>query len=315
MIRAVSNGDRPAARELELRGVVQGVGFRPFVHRLAAGLGLAGSVRNEAGAVRITVEGRPPTLDAFQERLTLDAPPLARIHELEVRGAPATGRRGFTVAASDTAPRGRLPVSPDVALCSACEAELFDPGDRRYRYPFITCTDCGPRFTVIEAMPYDRERSTMGAFVQCPRCRTEYTDPSDRRYHSETNSCPECGPELVLEGADGEELGRRDDALVGAGVALRTGFIVAVRGLGGFHLAVDATDEDAVRRLRERKSREAKPLAIMVPTLHEARRWTEVDLEEAALLTSPERPIVLLRRRPDAALARTLAPGLDTVGV
>jgi len=318
VIRTAANGDhRSSARELELRGVVQGVGFRPFVHRLAAGLGLAGSVRNEAGAVRITVEGRAPSLDAFEERLTLDAPPppLARIDEVEVRGAPATGRRGFTVAASDTAPRGRLPVSPDVALCSACEAELFDPGDRRYRYPFITCTDCGPRFTVIEAMPYDRERSTMGAFVQCPRCRAEYTDPSDRRYHSETNSCPECGPVLALATGDGEELYGGDDALLGAGAALRAGRIVAVRGLGGFHLAVDATDEEAVGRLRARKSREAKPLAIMVRDVPDVRGLTEVVPEEERLLTSPERPIVLLRRRVDAPLARGLAPGLDTVGV
>jgi hydrogenase maturation protein HypF len=181
----------PRAVEISVRGVVQGVGFRPFVHRLAIRSELDGWVRNEAGAVRIVAQGAPRDVQAFLDALQSELPPLARIDALAVTEADPTPLDDFRVFASDVAPVGRLPVSPDVAMCDACGRELLDPSNRRYRYPFITCTDCGPRFTVIEAMPYDRERSTMRAFAQCPACRSEYDDPSDRRYHSETNSCPE----------------------------------------------------------------------------------------------------------------------------
>lgn len=301
------------AWDVRVKGVVQGVGFRPFVHRLAAGLHLTGWVRNETGSVRIQVEGRPRNLSEFVEGLRTQAPPLTRLDSVERQVVPAKGHPDFRVVTSETAAPGRLPVSPDVALCERCHEELFDPANRRYRYPFITCTDCGPRFTVIESMPYDRERSTMRAFEQCSKCQREYHTPSDRRYHSQTNSCHECGPRLWLEAGDTRSEGQ--GALAAAAALLQAGRIVAVRGLGGFHLAVDAASEAAVRRLRQRKRREAKPLAVMVQTLDEARRLGLVRPAEAELLTSVERPIVLLRRRRDASLAESVSPGLDTVGV
>jgi len=303
------------AVEASVRGVVQGVGFRPFVHRLAIRSGIDGWVRNEAGAVHIVAQGAPAEVEAFLLALRAELPPLARIDALDMVEAAPTALQGFRVVPSDLAPVGRLPVSPDVALCDACERELHDPTNRRYRYPFITCTDCGPRFTVIESMPYDRERSTMRAFEQCPACRREYDDPSDRRYHSETNSCPVCGPRVWLEVRAGVAEARGDRALTEAGWLLRDGRILAVRGLGGFHLAVDATHAEAVGRLRARKGREAKPLAIMVRSLAAAERLAYVSTAEAAALTSRERPIVVLRRRPGAPLAPQVAPGLASVGI
>lgn len=306
---------REAAR-LSVSGVVQGVGFRPFVHRLALRHGLGGWVRNAAGDVQIEVEGPPASLAAFVRALRAEAPPLARIERLAAEPCTPAGSDRFTIAESRDQPDRRQPVSPDVALCPTCEAELADPGNRRYRYPFITCTDCGPRFTVIEAMPYDRERTSMRAFAQCPACLAEYNAPGDRRYHSETNSCPACGPRVWLAHPDaGVPGGRANDAVASAARLLRAGTIVAVRGLGGFHLAVDATNDAAVRRLRARKHREAKPLAVMVRTLDEARALAAINPVEAELLTSRERPIVLLRRRSDAGLAPAVAPGLDTIGV
>lgn len=296
-------------RRITVTGVVQGVGFRPFVYRLAERHGLAGGVCNESGAVHIDVEGPVPALDAFVTALTAEAPPLARIERVDVEPRAATGRDGFVILPSIANAGRRQPISPDVALCAACEAELFDATDRRAGYPFITCTDCGPRFTVIEAMPYDRERTSMRAFPMCPACRREYETPGDRRYHSETNSCPACGPRVWIEGASSP------DAIASAARLLCAGLIVAVRGLGGFHLTVDATSDEAVSRLRQRKHRDAKPLAAMVRTLADARLLATVTPAEAALLTSRERPIVLLHRRPDAPLANSIAPGLDTVGV
>jgi len=308
--------DHPESQavEVRVRGVVQGVGFRPFVHRLALREGLRGSVRNEAGSVRILAEGDHAALDAFIEALRAEAPPLTRIDDLEVVPSTTSGVAGFQVLVSDVAPSGRLPVSPDVALCPSCWAELHDPTNRRFRYPFITCTDCGPRFTVIEAMPYDRERSTMSAFPQCPECLREYNDPTDRRYHSETNSCPVCGPTVWLE-TSGTVACRGDEALRAAGRMLSQGRIVAVRGLGGFHLACDAMDEGVVRVLRARKRRDAKPMAVMVASLDEARMLARVSEEEAALLLSRERPIVVLEKKPDAPLAPSVSPGLSTVGI
>jgi len=303
------------AVEVTVEGVVQGVGFRPFVHRLALRHHIAGWVRNEAGAVRVVAQGTPAEVGAFLAELRGDIPPLARIRSFEVRDVPPRALEGFRVLRSRTSPVGRLPVSPDVAVCPACAAEMGDPTNRRYRYPFITCTDCGPRFTVIESMPYDRERSTMRAFAQCPACLAEYADPGDRRYHSETNSCPECGPSVWMETRGGKEVARGDAAIVEAGGLLGEGAVLAVRGLGGFHLAADAGNERAVELLRRRKGRDAKPLAVMVADLDGARRiaWTSPD--EEALLTGRERPIVVLRRRRASGLASGVAPGLDSVGV
>jgi hydrogenase maturation protein HypF len=322
-----------AAARVRVSGVVQGVGFRPFVHRLAMRYGLGGWILNTAGDVQIQVEGAPERIAAFTRALAAEAPPLARIEGLEVDACSPAGLATFRILESRDDPARRQPVSPDVALCAACEAELFDPANRRYHYPFITCTDCGPRFTVIDAMPYDRQRTSMRVFAQCPTCLSEYRTPGDRRYHSETNSCPECGPRVWLEAPTdpGRQPGVSGDPGLAPGVSpsadtireaaqlLAHGKIVAIRGLGGFHLAVDATNETAVQRLRARKHREAKPFAVMVRTLVEARYLAQVSPAEARLLTSPERPIVLLKRLTDPerqpGVAPSLAPGLDTLGV
>ena len=311
-------GAAVAGARVAITGVAQGVGFRPFVHRLALRYELAGWVRNEAGGVEIVIEGSTQGIDAFVVALEAEAPPLARLDTVMVEPAGPTGLAAFTILESADDPDRRQPISPDVALCAACESELVDPADRRHRYPFTTCTDCGPRFTIIEAMPYDRERTSMRAFPQCPSCHAEYEDPSGRRYRSETNSCGECGPRLWTVGEGSGGTGPRRDyetAIAEAADALIQGRIVAIRGLGGFHLAVDATNDEAVRTLRRRKGRDAKPLAIMIRGLDEARRLAEVGTVEESLLRSRERPIVLLRRRSDAALAPSVAPGLDTIGV
>lgn len=307
---------RRAALDLRVEGVVQGVGFRPFVYRLAERHRLDGWVCNAAGDVRIEIEGARDELDQFLRELEAEAPALARIERVEATPRAPRGLEGFRIVASTDDPGRRPPVSPDAGICPACEAELADPANRRFRYPFITCTDCGPRFTVITAMPYDRERTSMAPFTQCPACAAEYATPSDRRYHCETNSCPACGPRLWFTDGHGmpAALGT-DEALEAAGALLRCGGILALRGLGGFHLAVDATDGAAVHRLRGRKHRDAKPLAVMVLTLDDAERVGSISPEEAALLRGPERPIVLLEARCATPLCDAVAPGLTTVGV
>jgi hydrogenase maturation protein HypF len=305
-----------AARLLRITGVVQGVGFRPYVHRLAARHSLAGWVRNGSGDVQVEVEGALEAIDAFLEALGREAPPHAHVERVDAIPVVVQGREGFTILDSSDEPDRRQPVSPDVAICPACEAELFEPGNRRHRYPFITCTDCGPRFTVIEAMPYDRARTSMRAFAQCPECLAEYRSPGDRRFHSETNSCPRCGPRLwFVAGGNRPTPFEGESALEAAAALLRRGGILALRGLGGFHLAADAGDEVAVQRLRDRKQREAKPLAIMVRTLEEACAIARVSPHEAGVLRSAERPIVLLGRQSGAPLAEALAPGLDQIGL
>lgn len=302
------------AVQITVRGVVQGVGFRPFVHRLAMRYGLGGWVRNESGDVRIRAEGSADGVRGLLEALRAEAPPLARIDALEVERVESQRLRDFRIATSAEQADRRLPVSPDAAICRACEAEIFDPENRRYRYPFTTCTDCGPRFTVIEAMPYDRERTSMRAFEQCPACAAEYLTPTERRYHSQTNACPECGPSVWLV-SGGRPLAQGEEAFGQAARLLRAGGTLAVRGLGGFHLAADATNETAVRRLRRRKRREAKPLAVMVRGVAEAERLGLVGPSERTLLGGRERPIVLLPRRQGSGLAPSISPGLETVGV
>ncbi len=305
---------RRSARMLRVNGVVQGVGFRPFVHRLARRLGLAGWVRNVAGSVEIHVEGADVDLERFEASLRHEAPPVACIDDVRSSVAVVSGAPDFHIALSADADAVR-PVPPDIGSCARCEAELFDARDRRFRHPFITCTDCGPRYTIIDALPYDRERTSMRAFPLCPRCHAEYADPGDRRYHAETVACPDCGPRVWIENVVGDEQAAGNDAIGRAATALCTGAIVAVRGLGGFHLCVDATDGAAIRRLRERKHRDDKPLAVMVRTLDDARAVADVNEREAALLRSAARPIVLLRPRADSPLAAALAPGLDRAGV
>ncbi|MFI5312420.1 MAG: carbamoyltransferase HypF [Gemmatimonadales bacterium] len=299
---------------MRVTGVVQGVGFRPFVHRLALRHGLSGGVRNVAGAVEIQVEGAAEALEEFQAGLRLDAPPLSHIDGLESRAAGVSGVSGFRIEASRDA-EGDRPVPADVAICPQCEAELFDPDNRRCRHPFITCTDCGPRYTIIQSLPYDRERTSMAPFVPCEECRREYDTPSDRRHHAETVSCHHCGPHVWFEeGTAGLRVSNAVAVRLAAS-AIRTGKIVAMRGIGGFHLACDATSDNAVRRLRERKHRDEKPFAVMVRTLDEARAIGRVSDAEAALLTGPERPVVLLERAMRSPIAPAVAPGLGSVGV
>jgi hydrogenase maturation protein HypF len=300
---------------LEVHGAVQGVGFRPFVWRLAHGLSLAGWVRNDIAGVLIELEGDREALAAFRRELEGAPPPLARIREILEAPAEPRGEVGFRILPSEGGGARSALVLPDVATCSACLAEVLDPKDRRYLYPFANCTDCGPRFTIVTDLPYDRPKTTMAAFALCPECREEYEDPRDRRFHAQPVACPACGPSLEAWSPLGEVLARRHEALVASADALRRGAIVAVKGLGGFHLMCDARSEDAVAALRQRKAREEKPLALMVRDVAMARALADVSPEAEALLGGPEAPIVLLPRRPDAAVAAGVAPGRPELGL
>jgi hydrogenase maturation protein HypF len=300
------------ARRIVVEGVVQGVGFRPFVYALAVRRRLTGWVRNTASGVEIEVEGPPDALEAFLGELRGERPPLARIERLREADALPQGRDTFEIEQSLDGD-GFQPVSPDVATCPECLREITDPRDRRSGYPFTNCTDCGPRFTIIRAVPYDRPSTTMAGFVMCPRCRAEYEDPRNRRFHAQPNACPACGPRLSLSDAGGDPL--PGDALGEARRLLAAGRIVAIKGVGGFHLACDATSEAAVSRLRERKGREGKPLALMVADLRDAERLCVISTEERRLLTSTARPIVVLRTRPASGVAPSVAPGLGRLGV
>jgi hydrogenase maturation protein HypF len=300
---------------LVVRGVVQGVGFRPFVAGLARRLGLGGMVRNDAGAVVIEVEGPRDALDAFSEALTRDRPPLAVIDSVTTRELAATGEATFHIETSGAAEGRRTSIPPDVATCDACLREMRDPGDRRFRYPFLNCTHCGPRFTIIQSLPYDRATTTMRRFEMCEACRAEYEDPENRRYHAEPTACPECGPHVWFD-APGSARIERDAAIRTAQDWLGQGRIVAVKGIGGFHLACLAESDEAVTALRKRKGRGDKPFALMAPTMEVVRALCEVDGDEAVQLQGRARPIVLLRRRADAAVAisRHVAPGQDHLG-
>lgn len=300
------------ARRLLIEGVVQGVGFRPHVHGVANRHGLAGWVRNTASGVEIEVEGDSYQLEGFIAELTERTPPLARIDKVGAESIEVFGRRGFTIEPSENR-EGFQAVAADVAACNSCLVDVGDHNNRRFAYPFTNCTDCGPRFTIIRAIPYDRANTTMAGFRMCPRCQAEYDDPADRRFHAQPNACPQCGPHLTLTDARGTE--PPGEPLTAAARRLAAGEIVAIKGIGGFHLACDALDESAVTRLRDRKWREAKPLAVMVPDLATARSLCEIGSAERAMLTSPARPIVLMRLRSKAAIAHAVAPGLRTLGV
>lgn len=311
-------------RDLLLTGRVQGVGFRPFVHRLAVRHALAGNVSNLAGQVRIHVEGPPDALSRFEQALLAEAPPLARAVIAQVHAAAVSGASGFVIGASkaDAAPDVHIP--PDQSLCPDCLAELGDPRDRRHRHPFITCTQCGPRYTLIEAMPYDRANTSMADFPLCPACRAEYERTEDRRFHAEPLSCFDCGPRLAFARGGGVGGPRRaeagEPALSAALAILRGGGILALKGVGGYHLMCDAADDAAVSALRARKHRPDKPLAVMVPQsgtdgLAHARACVLIDAVSGAALLDPARPIVLLPRSPDCRLSRHLAPGLGELGV
>ncbi|MBI5394357.1 MAG: carbamoyltransferase HypF [Verrucomicrobia bacterium] len=299
---------------ITIRGAVQGVGFRPFVYRLATELGLVGWVNNTTQGVVIEVEGVRHELENFLLRLDPEKPPRAFVQSLEWSFLDPVGYAHFEIRESDAAGAKTALILPDFAICPDCLRDIRDPANRRYRYPFTNCTHCGPRFSIIEALPYDRANTTMKAFHMCDACRAEYDDPRDRRFHAQPNACPQCGPQLELWNAAGKPLRARHEALRAAADAVRAGEIVAVKGLGGFHLIVDARSEVAVARLRWRKHREEKPLALMVPSLEAVRAHCEVCELEERLLASPESPIVLLRRRgPD--IAPTVAPGNPYLGV
>ena len=297
-------------------GMVQGVGFRPFLWRQANARGLAGFVRNRPDGVVAEVEGEAAAVEAFLAAVRERLPPLAEITRITRTELPPAGdgTGGFLIAASDAAGPGDVLISPDIATCDACLAELFDPGCRRFRYPFINCTDCGPRLTIISGVPYDRANTAMACFPLCPACRKEYEDPADRRFHAEPNACAVCGPRLELLDAEGRPLAAADPAGRTRSL-LADGAVVAVKGLGGFHLAVDGQNEAAVRRLRLRKCRDEKPLALMVRDVEAARGLAVIGAAEAALLASPERPICLLERLPAAAVAPSVAPGIATLGI
>ncbi len=284
-----------------MEGVVQGVGFRPYVHRLAAELGLAGFVLNDERGVLVEVEGPAAAVEAFLERLPREAPPLASVERVETSLLEPAGDAGFVIRASPAGGEPDALVSPDTATCDDCLAELFDPSDRRYRYPFVNCTNCGPRFTIVTGVPYDRPLTTMAGFTMCPACQAEYDDPADRRFHAQPNACPVCGPSL--------------DGYAAAVEALAAGSIVAVKGLGGYHLACLARDEAAVAALRARKHREDRPFALMAPGLDGARALVELSPAEEELLVGRERPIVIARRRAGVRVAESVAPHTPDLGV
>jgi hydrogenase maturation protein HypF len=299
----------------EVRGAVQGVGFRPFVWRLAHALSLSGWVRNDITGVFIELEGEEEALREFRRALEDAPPPLARIREIVEGPTPVTKEPGFHIRPSEDAGARTVLVLPDVATCPACLAEVLDPKDRRHLYPFANCTDCGPRFTIVTDIPYDRPKTTMAAFTLCGECRAEYEDPRDRRFHAQPIACPACGPAREAWAPFGEVLARRQEALLAAADALRGGAVVAVKGLGGFHLMCDARSAEAVGDLRRRKQREEKPLALMVKDVAMARALAGVSPESEALLAGPEAPIVLLPRRADAGVAPNVAPGRPELGL
>jgi len=311
-------GERWRRVVVSVRGIVQGVGFRPRVHQLATACGLQGWVRNRSSGVELEVAGPGAAVAAFLDDLQRQAPPLASIIEVKVTERPYRPLAAFHIEASTRESQRRTLISPDVRTCDDCLRELADPADRRYRYPFINCTNCGPRYTIIRDVPYDRDQTTMAGFALCPECRREYDDPGNRRFHAQPNACPRCGPRVWLERPDGRIEAEQDLAIRRAVELLTAGAIVAARGLGGFHLATTATDEAAVRRLRGRKIREDKPFAVMFESLEEIQRHCRVNARERDLLLSRQRPIVLLERRPEpaaaAAIAPSVAPGNRSLG-
>jgi hydrogenase maturation protein HypF len=300
-------------REFRVEGTVQGVGFRPFVYRHATRLGLSGWVRNDTLGVLLQAEGPPDAIDQLAALLTRDPPPLAKVTRVAAHLLTPTGEKGFAIVETRAAGRPAAPVSPDMATCDDCLTELFDPNDRRFRYPFINCTNCGPRYTIVFSVPYDRPATTMTAFRMCPRCQSEYDDPADRRFHAQPNACPDCGPRLRWTDPKGQD--QPGDPLERAVDALRQGRIVAIKGLGGYHLAVDATDELAVETLRRRKARDDKPFAVMVIDEDSASRLCHLDETATAALRHPGRPIVLAPRRTATELAGLVAPGLTELGL
>ena len=300
-------------QQISIEGVVQGVGFRPFVVQLARRFGIAGAVRNDSCGVVIDAEGPAPQLAAFVAALQAEKPPLAAIAAITTAELKVGGGRGFVILPSRTAAVARAEIPADAATCDDCRRELFDPADRRYRYPFINCTNCGPRFTIVTGIPYDRALTTMAGFAMCPACLAEYRDPANRRFHAQPNACPQCGPQLALLDGHGRRL--PGEPLPEALRLLRDGAIVAVKGLGGYHLAADAANALSLRELRRRKGRDEKPFAVMAADLEAVRQFAGLNPAEERLLTGTERPIVLLAKGKPWLLANDVAPGNRNVGV
>jgi hydrogenase maturation protein HypF len=294
-------------KSVRIEGIVQGVGFRPFVYQLAVACGVAGWVRNDSRGVIIEVEGKGESLNPFLHDLRHKHPPLASISRFEQIDIPCVGDNIFTILSSDSGLEKSAQVSPDTYVCSDCLSELFDPADRRYRYPFINCTNCGPRYTIVTGIPYDRPNTTMAAFPMCPDCLREYRDPASRRFHAQPNACPACGPQLFLFDAAGGAV-TDVDSLAAVVDRLKAGNIVAIKGLGGYHLAVDAGNDAAVAELRQRKVRDEKPFALMVRDVAVAKTLVDLTDIERRLLEGPERPIVLLRKKEDHSLSDLVAP-------
>jgi hydrogenase maturation protein HypF len=303
----------PAARQIRINGIVQGVGFRPFVYQLARHHHLGGHVANTAAGVFLHVEGPARRIDAFLRDLESRKPPLAHIVEITVDLAEPAGLTDFSILKSEDGDHRATLISPDVAVCDQCLTELFDSSDRRYRYPFINCTNCGPRYTIIDDIPYDRPYTSMRHFTMCPQCQAEYDDPNDRRFHAQPNACHLCGPRVSL--FDNRQRPVSGDPIARTAELLKDGCIVAIKGLGGFHLAVNAVDDAAVMRLRQRKHREEKPLAVMSPDLAAVQRYAHIATEETELLTSMQRPIVLLTKKVPEKLAYSVAPRNSYIGV
>ena len=306
--------------QIHITGIVQGVGFRPFVYTLARRFSLSGWVRNTSAGVDIRVDGTKNTLVAFTHALENEAPPLARVDQIQVYYGQPDGFRDFEIIESQTIPEAFQPISPDVSVCSDCLRELFDTKDRRYLYPFINCTNCGPRFSIIEDIPYDRSKTTMAKFSLCPECAVEYHDPLDRRFHAQPVACPVCGPKVWLEFVEQENPLNTPPLTEGSAIIetrrlLSRGKIVAIKGLGGFHLACDAANDQAVAELRRRKLRVDKPFALMMPDMVTIEDNCLVAQDERELLASHQRPIVILKRRPESIISKAVAPGQNTLGV
>ncbi|MDF1578415.1 MAG: carbamoyltransferase HypF [Desulfobulbales bacterium] len=305
--------DNLQRRRIVVNGIVQGVGFRPFVYNLARRYGLVGTVSNTSAGVEIEIEGID--LDRFENSLKNDLPPQAVLSSFATEVIPLRNYTEFSIGLSRGVGRVSTQIAPDLAVCPDCLRELFDPDDRRYLYPFINCTNCGPRYSIVTGIPYDREKTAMRRFEMCDDCRAEYEDPADRRFHAQPNGCPECGPRISLCGSDGREIAGAEQVVARAAGLLRDGGILAVKGLGGFHLACDARNEETVRLLRHRKNREEKPLAVMAADLEMARRLCRLDRDEEGALLSPAAPIVVAAARGDNGIAPSVAPFTDKLGV
>jgi hydrogenase maturation protein HypF len=301
--------------KLNITGLVQGVGFRPFVYRLAQECGLKGYVLNDTIGVLIEVEGRKQKLDDFLMRIDRKKPEISKIFSLQHTFLEEVGYRNFEIRKSGEGGDKKASVLPDIAVCEECLNDITDPADRRFKYPFTNCTNCGPRFTIILTLPYDRKNTSMRSYRMCPECQKEYGQSSDRRFHAQPNACRVCGPWISLYDSGGNLIGAKDDALKKAVTLIRKGYIIAVKGIGGYHLICDAANEDTVKRLRKKKHREEKPMAVMFPNLRAVKKATSINMLEERAVVSVEKPVVVVKKRQEGGLADSVSPGNSTVGV